>query len=204
MKKWFNNSNWLFEIPYIHRVQFHLGESCMVCYHYRALNVAFHLSYRFQNRLPSFPIQTNFLQLMKLNLGCDYTSVSKTYEILCQILTFTGSSISRSPWTRPVTTKKHLPLSHIRIASSSTCTPTVPSGPISFIWNMGFESVVLFLYFIHLHSQGPVSVEVPVQGLLPLNSIWRCRISASHVPAHAPQLSHVVHAPSTVNDQHFI
>ena len=69
---------------------------------------------------------------------------------------------------------------------------------------MGLESVVLFLYFIHLHSQGPVSVEVPVQGLLPLNSIWRCRISASHVPAHVPQLSHVVHAPSTVNDQYFI
>ena len=82
MKKSFNNTISLFEIPYIHRVQFHLGQPCMACYHYRALNVAFHLRYRFQNRLPSYPIQSNFLQLMKLNLVCDYNSVSKTYIFL--------------------------------------------------------------------------------------------------------------------------
>ena len=55
------------------------------------------------------------------------------------------------------------------------------------------------MYAINSHSQSPVSVEVPVQGLFPLKSIWRCRISALQVPEHAPQLSHVVHAPSSVN-----
>ena len=50
---------------------------------------------------------------------------------------------------------------------------------------------------INLHSHGPVSSDVPVQGLFPLNSICRCRISALQVPAHAPQLSHVVQSPSS-------
>ena len=50
------------------------------------------------------------------------------------------------------------------------------------------------------HSQGPVSVGVAVHGLLPLKSISRCRMSALQVPAHAPQLSHVVQAPSSEND----
>ena len=131
MKKWFNNS--LLEISHIHRVHFHSGQPCMVCYHYRALNVAFHLSYRFQNNFPSYPIQTNFLQLMKLNL---------------------------------------------------------------FVITLVFLKHINF-FFKYLHSQGPVSVEVPEQGLLPLKSICRCLISALQVPAHAPQLSQVVQSPSS-------
>ena len=63
---------------------------------------------------------------------------------------------------------------------------------------IGYKKIVICLtYQIYLHSQGPVSVEVPVQGLFPLKSIWRCLMSALQVPAQAPQLSHVVQAPSS-------
>ena len=49
----------------------------------------------------------------------------------------------------------------------------------------------------YLPSQSPVSLEVPVHGLLPLKSICRCLMSALQVPEHAPQLSQVVQAPSS-------
>ena len=53
-------------------------------------------------------------------------------------------------------------------------------------------------------SQGPVSLELPVQGRFPLHSIERCLVFVLQVPEHAPQLSHVVHAPSTENFKHFV
>ena len=50
---------------------------------------------------------------------------------------------------------------------------------------------------LNSHSQGPVSSDIPVHGLLPLKSMLRGRISALQVPEHAPQLSHVVQSPSS-------
>ena len=50
---------------------------------------------------------------------------------------------------------------------------------------------------LYLLTQGPVSVEVPVQGSLPLKSIERDLVNVLQVPEHAPQLSHDVHVPST-------
>ena len=94
---------------------------------------------------PAIPHRPSSFNLIRLNLVHDYLSSSQNYWFLPNILTITGSSISWCSRTRPVTTKKHLPLSHICIAGPSACTPTIPSGPISFIWNIGLESVVNYL-----------------------------------------------------------
>ena len=112
-------------------------------------------------------------------------------------------------------------LSSIWIACSRAGSPTIPYCPCSFnlnIWYNYFREKItiktwpvygiwgiadyfpMSWYFsdsMYLQSQGPVSVEVPVHGLLPLKSIWRGRISALQVPEHAPQLSQVVQAPSS-------
>ena len=50
---------------------------------------------------------------------------------------------------------------------------------------------------IYSLTQFPVSVEVPLHGMLPLNCIMRTLVFVLHVPEHAPQLAHTVHDPST-------
>ena len=45
--------------------------------------------------------------------------------------------------------------------------------------------------------QFPVWLDVPVHGIFPLYSIDRVLVLVLQVPEHAPQLSHVVHTPST-------
>ena len=45
--------------------------------------------------------------------------------------------------------------------------------------------------------QFPVSLAVPVHGIFPLKSMDLVLVLLLHVPEHAPQLSHVVHTPST-------